>query len=196
MDKKLVHISKFLSMILRHRPEEAGIVLDKNGWVDVDELIRLCGENLGVNFTKEQLRQMMEENDKPRFSFNEDETKIKANYGHSVPVDLALEPANPPEILYHGTAIRFLDSIQKEGIMRRARNYVHLSADEEAALEVGSRHGKPIVLNVYTGKMARDGFTFFKTNENTWLTEQVPKQYVDFPDTDFFKNAFLENSEI
>jgi putative RNA 2'-phosphotransferase len=195
MDKKLVHISKFLSMILRHRPEEAGVTLDKNGWVDVDELINLCGENLGVNFTREQLRQMIAENDKPRFSFNEDETKIKANYGHSVPVDLALEPATPPEILYHGTAIRFLDNIQKEGIMRRARNYVHLSADEETALEVGSRHGKPIVLNVDTGKMARDGFTFFKTNENTWLTEKVPKQYVDFPDVDFFKNAFLSGEE-
>jgi len=170
-------------------------MLDKNGWVDVDELIELCGENLGVNFTKEQLRQMIAENDKPRFSFNEDETKIKANYGHSVPVDLALEPATPPEILYHGTAIRFLENIQKEGIMRRARNYVHLSVDEETALEVGARHGKPIVLNVNTGQMARDGFTFFKTADDTWLTEKVPKKYVDFPDFDFFKNAFLSAEE-
>lgn len=195
MDKKLVHISKFLSMILRHRPEEVGIMLDEHGWADVEELIELSGENLGVNFTKEQLRQMIEENDKPRFSFNDDETKIKANYGHSVPVDLALEPATPPEILYHGTAIRFLENIQKEGIMRRARNYVHLSGDEETALEVGARHGKPIVLNVNTGKMARDGFTFFKTNDDTWLTEKVPKKYVDFPDFDFFKNAFLSSEE-
>ena len=186
MDKKLVTLSKFLSMILRHRPEEIAIMLDENGWVNIEELIELSGKNLGVNFTKDEIRQMMEENDKPRFSFNKDETKIKANYGHSVPVDLALEPATPPEILYHGTAIRFLDNLQKEGIIRRARNYVHLFSDEDTALEVGVRHGKPIVLIVKTGKMVRDGFTFFKTDDDTWLTEKVPKEYVNFPDFDFF----------
>ena len=152
-------ISKYISLILRHKPEQIGIKLDQNGWADVEELIK------GIQKTKHFNRQMLEEivrtDAKQRYSFNEDKTKIRANQGHSISVDVELEEQEPPELLYHGTASRFLHAIYAEGLKPMSRLYVHLSKEIDTAITVGKRHGKPAILQVSSGVMHRDGCKFY-----------------------------------
>ena len=151
--------SKYISLILRHKPETIGISLDEHGWANVDELIA------GISKTHEINRVILEEivrtDNKQRYSFNEDKTLIRANQGHSIPVDVELEEIEPPEYLYHGTGEKYRESIDAEGLKPKSRLYVHLSEDIKTATKVGSRHGKPVVYRVYAGRMYRDGFRFY-----------------------------------
>lgn len=168
-------ISKFLSLILRHNPEKIDLQLDPNGWADVDELI----SKSSVHFTSEELEEIVETNDKQRFAFNADHTKIRASQGHSIDIDLALAPQQPPEFLFHGTVAKFLDGIRKDGLQKMSRQYLHLSHDRHTAEKVGSRRGKPVILNIRSGQMHRDGILFYLSDNGVWLTDQVPPQYID-----------------
>ena len=180
MDRDLVRISKFLSLVLRHEPEHAGLTLDPNGWIGVDELLAGTAR-AGVPISPEVLRTVVETNDKKRFAFSEDGLRIRASQGHSVEVDLDLAPASPPAVLFHGTATRFLDSIRAQGLLRQERRHVHLSKDEATAIKVGSRHGKPVILRVRSQEMHGDGHLFYLSANGVWLTEAVPPAYLEFP---------------
>lgn len=169
--------SKFISLILRHKPEAIGIKLDENGWASVEELI--AGVARTRVFNMEMLEEIVKSDEKKRYSFNADKTKIRANQGHSVRVDVELEERTPPPLLYHGTGEKFLPSIEKTGLIPKTRLYVHLSAEHGTALTVGARHGKPIVFAVNTEKMARDGYKFFISANGVWLTSSVPPEYLE-----------------
>lgn len=178
MEQQLKHISKFLSLVLRHRPEQIGLVLDVQGWADTTELIeKLNQHNAGI--TPEILNLIVATNDKKRFAFNEDKSMIRANQGHSRAVDLALQPAIPPEWLYHGTAIRFWGQIQREGLQKQQRHHVHLTDKRSTAIDVGGRHGKPIVLKVAAARMQQAGHTFYRSKNDVWLTEAVPAAFLE-----------------
>lgn len=168
--------SKFISLILRHKPEAIGISLDEHGWADVDELIA------GISRTHELDRDILEEivrtDDKQRYSFNEDKTLIRANQGHSIPVDVELDEVKPPEELWHGTGEKYVLSIDRQGLLPKSRLYVHLSKDEETAVKVGKRHGKPVLYIVKAGKMYRDGYKFYLSKNGVWLTKEVPVKYL------------------
>ena len=170
-------ISKFLSYVLRHAPGSIGIELDSQGWVGVDDLLRQAAKS-GKQLTREQLREIVDTNEKKRFTLSEDGVRIRAAQGHSVAVDLGLERRQPPAMLYHGTATRFLDSILGEGLKPGSRQKVHLSRDEATAVAVGQRHGKPVVLHVDAGRMHSDGFEFWQAENGVWLTDAVPPQYI------------------
>ena len=177
--EKTDKLSVFISLVLRHKPEAANIQLDEHGWAEVDALIEGI-RNTGRKIDFDILKEIVRTDGKQRYSFNEDCTLIRANQGHSVPVDVELAEAGPPEFLYHGTAERFLESIKKEGLRPMSRLYVHLSRDEATALKVGKRHGKPVVLKVNAGKMQQDGFRFFLSKNGVWLTDKVPVSYLSF----------------
>lgn len=175
-DDRLVRAGRFISKILRHKPEIIGITLDEHGWANVDELI--AGVNRTLPMDMETLEEIVRTNNKQRYSFNEDKTLIRANQGHSVPVDVELTQAEPPEILYHGTAERFTAAIDAEGLRPMSRLYVHLSKDAETAANVGSRHGKPVVYEVLAGEMHRRGVIFFLSANGVWLTKEVPEEFL------------------
>lgn len=179
MDNRAVRISKFLSLVLRHRPEKIGLRLSDSGWASVEQLID-ASRRRGVEFTLKELQNIVASNDKKRFSLSEDGLRIRANQGHSVEVDLGYAPNIPAEILYHGTADRFLASIKQQGLVKGKRHHVHLSADADVALKVGQRHGRPVVLRVEAGRMHRDGLVFYISANGVWLTEHVPVQYLGF----------------
>ncbi|MDU1891779.1 MAG: RNA 2'-phosphotransferase [Dysgonomonas sp.] len=170
-------IGKFLSLVLRHEPQKIGIELDENGWADVSELIVKCARK-NIRFNMKELEEIVVTNDKKRYSFNEDKTKIRANQGHSINIDLGLTPVEPPEFLFHGTAERSYASIMEDGIKRVSRQHVHLSKDKETAHKVGSRHGRPIILTILSGQMYRDGFEFFVSENGVWLTDYVEAKYI------------------
>ncbi|RMZ60768.1 RNA 2'-phosphotransferase [Chryseobacterium nematophagum] len=170
-------LSKFLSLILRHQPELINLTLDENGWAYIEDL-KLKSSHNKMYFTLEELDEVVETNNKKRFIFNEDKTKIRANQGHSIDIDLGLKPQKPPEFLYHGTALHNIDSILEKGIERRNRQHVHLSPDKETATKVGMRHGKPIILTIRTGKMFEDGVLFYLSENGVWLTDYVNVQYI------------------
>lgn len=170
--------SKFLSLVLRHKPEEIGLVLDQNGWASIEELIALANAR-GTNLSRPQIESIVENSDKQRFAISADGMKIRANQGHSVDIVLGLKPQTPPERLYHGTATRFLDAIRASGLHSASRQHVHLSTDLATAEKVGSRHGKPVILTVDAGRMARDGHLFYLSENGVWLTESVPAKYLD-----------------
>lgn len=170
-------ISKFLSLILRHQPGIIGLNLDESGWAEVEEL-RVKSAKKGKHFSLEELDEVVETNNKKRFAFNEDKTKIRASQGHSIDIDLALEAVQPPDFLYHGTAEANISSILGKGIEKRTRQHVHLSADKETATKVGMRHGKPIILTIRTGKMHEDGLAFYQSANGVWLTEFVDPKYI------------------
>lgn len=174
-----VQVGKFISLILRHKPETIGIELDENGWADVSELIAGLNRK-GYPIDMAILDEIVANNNKKRYSFNIDKTKIRANQGHSINVDIELSPTIPPDILYHGTADRFVDSIRKNGLDRKNRNHVHLSADTETAINVGKRHGKPIVLKINAKAMYQDGHDFFLSENGVWLTDSVLPIYIMF----------------
>ena len=178
-EKETKSISKFLSLVLRHSPEIIGLKLDENGWADVEELISKCSQK-GNKLDFELLDYVVESNDKKRFAFNENKTKIRASQGHSISVELNLAETEPFEYLYHGTVGKFLENIKKEGLQKMSRQHVHLSKDKETAIKVGSRRGTPQILTVRSGAMHRDGFKFYLSDNNVWLTDEVPVKYIDF----------------
>jgi putative RNA 2'-phosphotransferase len=174
----IIQTSKFLSLVLRHRPELIHLNMDTNGWVDVDELINNANKYKKMRLTKETLMEVVKKNDKQRFIIDAEKNKIRANQGHSISIDLALEPQTPPDELYHGTADRFLKSIMENGIKPMSRQYVHLSRTEEIAETVGKRHGKPVVLKINTKAMYEQGHTFYLSENKVWLVDYVPKGYI------------------
>lgn len=171
--------SKFLSLVLRHKPQTIGIKLDENGWAEVKVLLDAMNKN-GKNIDINILKEIVETNNKKRFAFNDDMTKIRASQGHSVDIDLKLEPVKPPRELYHGTAKSNYDSIFKSGLQKRGRNHVHLSKDKETALEVGLRHGKPIVLIINSGDMNMQDIKFYLSENGVYLTDFVDPKYISF----------------
>jgi putative RNA 2'-phosphotransferase len=175
-----VKTSKFLSLVLRHQPDVIGLTLDANGWAEVEDLIRLANQS-GRKLSREILEVVVANNDKKRFAFSEDGTRIRASQGHSVDVDLSLPPQVPPEYLFHGTASRFLDSIRIEGLHSASRQHVHLSQDINTAIKVGQRHGQPVILTVRAQQMAAAGHLFYQSANGVWLTDRVPLEYIDFP---------------
>jgi len=170
--------SKFIALILRHKPETVGIALDEHGWAKVDELIVGINATGNHNLTKELLEEIVRTDEKRRYAFNEDHTLIRANQGHSVSVDVELKEMEPPPILYHGTGEKYADSIDRQGLIPKTRLYVHLSADTETAHKVGSRHGKPVIYRVDCQRMAADGFVFYRSVNGVWLTRKVPPKYL------------------
>lgn len=172
----LKETSRYISLILRHKPETIGITLDEHGWANVDELIK--GVNKTHPLTPEVLDEIVRTDEKQRYSFNEDKTLIRANQGHSIPVDVELEEVQPPQYLYHGTGEKYVSSIDAQGLLPKSRLYVHLSDDVETAIRVGARHGKPIVYRVMAERMAEAGIGFCKSVNNVWLTNAVPVEYL------------------
>lgn len=177
-DKK--RISKFLSLVLRHQPEYIDIHLNENGWVKVNELIEKS-KLKNVNFSFSELEAIVATNDKQRFAFNANKSKIRANQGHSVKtIDLQLEAIQPPEFLYHGTVAKFIDSIKNSGLQKRSRQHVHLSEALETATKVGSRRGTPVILSVNALEMHQKGYAFYLSKNNVWLTDHVPVEFIVF----------------
>ena len=168
--------SKFIALILRHKPETIGISLDEHGWANVTELIE--GINQKQPFTMSDLEEIVKTDNKQRYSFNEDKTLIRANQGHSVPVDVELPEKEPPEFLWHGTGEKYMESIDKIGLIPKSRLYVHLSDNIETAQTVGKRHGKLVVYKVNSGQMAKDGYVFYLSVNGVWLTKEVPTKYL------------------
>lgn len=177
MDSQLVKLSRFLSLVLRHQPQAAGVELDVEGWVDIDSLLTgMAAHNRPIS--RETLERVVHENDKGRFAFSEDGQRIRARQGHSVDIDLALEPLLPPETLFHGTPERFVEAILRDGLRKMQRHHVHLSATRETATAVGARRGSPVILVVDAGVMYRDGFAFYRSENGVWLTDHVPPRYL------------------
>lgn len=181
MEANLAKLSKLLSLVLRHDPAKLGLTLDAQGWVAVADLLA-AAQHHGVALDADTLARVVADNDKQRFAFSPDGDYIRASQGHSVAIDLALEPVTPPNLLYHGTASRFVDSIRQAGLERRSRQHVHLSADLATAVAVGQRHGTPVVLTVQAGAMATAGFMFYRSANGVWLTDHVPLNHLAFPD--------------
>lgn len=171
--------SVFISRILRHKPEIIGITLDAHGWADVAELISGINATGKYRLDRSMLEEIVRTDHKQRYSFNEDRTKIRANQGHSIPVDVELKTAEPPEMLYHGTGKKYVASIRTEGLKPQSRLYVHLSRDVETAMNVGSRHGKPYIFRVCAGEMFRQGYQFWISENGVWLTKAVPAEYLE-----------------
>ncbi len=180
--KTLTEISKFLSLVLRHRPEALGVHMDAQGWVEVQELVAKLNER--EPFDRTMLEEIVRTDNKQRYSFNADRTRIRANQGHSIQVDLGLTSLMPPDTLYHGTADRFAPAIERQGLLPMQRQYVHLSADVQTALTAGRRHGKPRVYVIDAAAMARDGHTFYRSENGVWLTDAVPYAYMRVLDED------------
>lgn len=180
MSKSLTELSKFISLILRHKPSAANIELDEHGWANVDELITGINQvDSRNNMDMEKLEEIVRTDNKQRYSFNEDKTLIRANQGHSIPVDVELQEIVPPEYLWHGTATKYMESIDNEGLVPKSRLYVHLSGDEETAINVGKRHGKLLMYKVLSGKMVEDGYKFYRSVNGVWLTKKVPAEYLE-----------------
>lgn len=176
MKAKRTHIGKYLAFILRHDPDSIGLKLDKNGWADIDELIKKSKE---VKLTREIIEEAVRTDNKQRYRISDDGSKIRASQGHSIKVDLGLEPKKPPKYLYHGTAERFVDSILDKGLEKRTRQDVHLSLNEDTARTVGKRHGKPVILRIKAGEMHDKGYEFRLSDNKVWLTDEVPKEFIE-----------------
>lgn len=172
----LTDTSRYMSLILRHKPETIGISLDEHGWANVGELIDGIAKT--HKFNMDILEEIVRTDNKQRYSFNEDKTLIRANQGHSIPVDVELEKQEPPKYLYHGTGEKYLNSIDEQGLIPKSRLYVHLSSDIDTAIKVGSRHGKPVVYRVWSGLMQKEGYEFYKSVNGVWLTKVVPTKYI------------------
>ncbi len=178
--QELVQLSRFLSYVLRHNPGAIGLQLDSHGWADVEALLAAAAR-AGKQMDEDTLREVVASNDKQRFVLSEDGKRIRASHGHSIPVDLGLNPVRPPDILYHGTAKRRLPAIREKGLLRGRRQFVHLSPDRQTAVKVGRRHGKAVVLRIRAREMHDDGFQFYLSQSGVWLTRHVPVKYIDFP---------------
>ena len=169
-------ISRYLSLVLRHHPEAAGISLDRHGWAEVSEL--LAGVSRKYPIDRELLDEIVAEDEKQRYSYSPDGTKIRASQGHSIPVDVEFKRAAPPEYLWHGTGEKSTASIDRQGLLPMERLYVHLSPDPETAVKVGRRHGRPVVYRISSGKMAEDGIPFWRSENGVWLVKNVPVKYL------------------
>lgn len=180
LETNLKSTSKFLSYVLRHHPEEIGLAVNENGWASVEELVDRAREH-GKNINKKLLKRVIETGNKQRFIFSEDQQYIRAAYGHSIKVDLQLNPKIPPKVLYHGTAEKKLPSILENGLKAQSRNFVHLSAEESDAYDVGSRHGTVVIFAVESAIMHRDGYVFYQSESEPgiWLTKEVPPKFLD-----------------
>lgn len=172
----ITRISRYISLILRHKPETIGIALDKHGWANVDALI--AGVSKTHPLTMDLLEEIVLTDDKMRYSFNEDKTLIRANQGHSIPVDVELEEKVPPEYLYHGTGEKYVASIDINGLIPKSRLYVHLSSNTDIALKVGQRHGKPVVYRINCKAMIEHGYKFYRSVNDVWLTKDVPAEFL------------------
>ena len=175
--KDTIKISKMLSLVLRHKPESIGLTLDEQGWADVGLLIQKIN-NKGLALNGAVLQQVVATNNKKRFAYNHDKTKIRANQGHTIDVDLGYTTHTPPEILFHGTGSQFVSDILQQGLLKMNRHHVHLSADVETAEKVGQRKGKPVILQVASLTMFNKGIDFFVSANNVWLTHYVPPEYI------------------
>lgn len=175
--KRLVRVSKFLSLHLRHQPADLGLTLEPGGWVPVADLLAGAAR-IGFTISEAELAEVVSDSDKQRFAFDPTGTKIRANQGHSAEVDLQLEPAEPPAALFHGTADRFLDAIRRDGLLRMARHHVHLSPDTATAAKVGVRHGRLVLLEVDAAGMRSAGYTFYRSANGVWLVDAVPPEYL------------------
>ncbi|MFK7818461.1 MAG: RNA 2'-phosphotransferase [Planctomycetaceae bacterium] len=173
-------ISKYLSLVLRHQPELIGLELDKAGWVETDKLLKAMNR-AGRRCNREQLEEVVRDNDKQRFQFNENKTRIRATQGHSLTIELEYEAVPPPDVLLHGTPTKFVDSIRRQGLKKQSRHHVHLHCDAELASSVGKRRGQPVVLTIDAKGMAAAGHEFFVTPNQVWLTDNVPPQFITFP---------------
>ncbi|HEY9666123.1 MAG TPA: RNA 2'-phosphotransferase [Coleofasciculaceae cyanobacterium] len=176
-NSRLVKISKYLSKHLRHTPERIGIALAPGGWVCVDELLAACKKHSFL-INRAELDEVVAKNDKQRFSFDSTGTLIRANQGHSVEIDLQLDPANPPDVLYHGTGHSAVEAILREGLRKMSRHHVHLSSDITTAKKVGARHGRPVVFQVDTAAMYEKDFTFYCSENGVWLVDRVPPEFL------------------
>lgn len=177
MQNSVISTSKFLSLVLRHNPQAIGLSLDPNGWADIAELLERMALH-GRPISRAFLEDVVATNDKKRFSISEDGHRIRANQGHSMAVDLGLRSQEPPPLLFHGTTIRHLASIQTHGLLKQGRQQVHLSPDETTATKVGQRHGPPVVLRIAAQHMHQDGYTFYLSANGVWLTDHVPAAYI------------------
>lgn len=178
MDKRLVKISKYLAKVLRHNPDRIGLSVDARGWAKIDDIIRLSNNMM----SRAEMEAVVEQNDKKRYAISDDGHFIRANQGHSIAVDLQLRPQLPPDILYHGTTQTSLGNIRDQGLLPMSRQHVHLSRDFDTAIKVGSRHGRPLVLPVYAGKLAEAGYELFCSANSVWLTEWVPPEFIQLPE--------------
>lgn len=174
--KNKTEISKYIALILRYKPETIGIKLNEHGWANVDELIN--GIHVQYSFSKEDLEEIVSTDNKQRYSFNDDKTLIRANQGHSIPVDVELEKVTPPDILWHGTGEKYVHSIEQEGLIPKSRLYVHLSTDIDTARIVGARHGKVVIFQINAKQMYEDGYEFYRSVNGVWLTKKVPLNYL------------------
>ncbi|MBD2462452.1 RNA 2'-phosphotransferase [Oscillatoria sp. FACHB-1407] len=181
-EKRQVNVSKYLSKHLRHTPEALGLTLAPGGWVDVDELLSACAARQ-FPITRAELEAVVANSDKQRFSFDETKTRIRANQGHSVEVDLQLEPQTPPDVLYHGTGEKSVPLIVRSGLVKMSRHHVHLSRDVETAHKVGMRHGRPVIFEVDSAAMQQAGFVFYCSANGVWLVDEVPAQYLKVLET-------------
>jgi len=178
MDRmEMTSASKFMSLVLRHAPQKAGITLDQNGWADAGALVAAMCRS-GHNVTIEALEDIVAADGKQRFRFNGDHTMIRASQGHSVDVDVEPREAVPPAVLYHGTATKYIQAIRGGGLIPKSRLYVHLSGDAETAAKVGGRHGEAVVLTIDSARMAEDGFRFYLSDNGVWMTKGVPTEYI------------------
>jgi putative RNA 2'-phosphotransferase len=175
--------SKFLSLVLRHKPEEIGLALDSEGWALVDELLTKSNQK-GIPLTLDALTKVVENSDKKRFTFSDDFTRIRANQGHSIDVDLKLSSVEPPSILYHGTAEKNMASILENGLLKQARHHVHLSSNPETACTVGKRYGTPVILEIAALEMHDCGYPFFISKNEVWLTDHVPVKFIHLRDVE------------
>ena len=174
-------VSKLLSLVLRHEPQRIGLVLDAQGWADIDDLIERAGAH-GTVLTREEIVEVVATSDKQRFALDASGRRIRASQGHSIDIDLGLEPQQPPPVLFHGTADTSLAAIRAEGLTRARRQHVHLSRDAVTAAAVGQRHGRPVVLRVAAGRMWSAGFAFYLSANGVWLTDAVPAEFIEFPE--------------
>lgn len=183
-NRSIVRTSKFLSLVLRHKPQTIGIQLDEAGWVKVDTLLEALNQHPAGKFiSRETLNTVVANNDKQRFCFSDDGTRIRARQGHSVDVDLGYERAKPPETLFHGTPKQFVASIRESGLKKMNRHHVHLHADVETSRLVGARRGEPVLLTIHAGEMHRREYMFYVTENNVWLTDHVLVEFIAFPTT-------------
>ena len=173
----LTELSRYISLILRHKPETIGITLDEHGWANVEELINGIAKN--YEFNMDILERIVKTDNKQRYSFNDDKTLIRANQGHSISVDVELEKIVPPEYLWHGTGEKYVTSIDRNGLISKSRLYVHLSIDKETAINVGKRHGKPVIYRVKSGEMEKAGYIFYCSKNGVWLTKEVPVKFLE-----------------
>lgn len=175
-EKEITNISRFMSLVLRHQPDKIGLTLDAQGWTSVEELIEKM-QKAGENLNHGILEEVVANNNKKRFAFNEDKTRIRASQGHTIEIELGYEPKEPPEILYHGTAFKNIASILQKGILKGDRHHIHLSKDEETAMNVGNRHGKPVLLIIKAQRMFKDDIPFYCSENGVWLTEYIHPKY-------------------